>query len=248
MKDILKTLEALELSRQEARLYLLLIEFGSSPVGTLARKGEIKRTNLYNTLEKLSQKGVVSEYQKGHVRYFQAAEPEKLIKIQKQKKRNLEKSIKNLKEILPSLEAIKNPMVAPPKVRYFEGKSGLEKLLDQILTNESFDAYFNTESAYNTFPKVVAGFLESGNQLKLPIREIMVNNKGAKQYIKKIQNPNHHYKLLPKDKMIYTDTLIYGNKVAFISYVGHTFGVVIESEDMVQSQKIAFEMMWNNLK
>ncbi len=248
MKDILATLQELDITLAEAKIFLLLVELGGSPVSTLARKAGAKRTNLYNLLEKLSQKGLVSEMQRGGMRYFQAVEPQKLISLQEQAKRKVERSIENLRDIIPSLEAIKNPMSAPPKVRYFQGEEGLGKLLDQILSNESFDAYFNPEVAHKAFPKIVGGFLESGNQQQLPIREIMVNNTGAKEYIKKISNPNHQHKLLPQGEVIYSDTLIYGNQVAFISYVGHAFGVVIESEDIVRSQKMAFEMMWKSLK
>lgn len=247
MKDILSTLQEFGLTLLEAKLFLLLTELGSSPVSALARKAGVKRTNLYNILEKLSQKGLVTEYERSNVKYFQAIEPKKLIDLQEQEKRNIESNIKNLQEIIPSLEAVKNPMAAPPRVQYFQGEVGLGKLLDQILSNESFDAYFNPEIAYNAYPKVVSHFLESGNQKQLPIREIMTNTQGNQEYIKKINNINHQYKLLARGRTLYSDTIIYGNKVSFLSYTGHSFGVVIESEDIVQSQKLAFEIMWESL-
>jgi hypothetical protein len=44
------------------------------------------------------------------------------------------------------------------------------------------------------------------------------------------------------------DTEIYGNKVALISYRENFMGVIIESKEISQMQRSAFELMWNSLQ
>lgn len=248
MKDILNTLQELDLSLLEAKVFLLLTELGSSPVSTIARRGNIKRTNLYNILDRLSQKGLVTEYEKGNIRFFQATEPENLITIQRHNKQRVEESIESLKEILPSLETIKSPLLTKPKVRYYQGSDGIANLLDQILSNEAFDAFFNPQTAYTHYPKIMDRFLKTGNEKDMMIRELMVESKVAHAYVKKITNPNHQTKCLPKEYKIQADTLIFGDKIAFISYAEGAIAVLIESADIVQAQKMAFEIMWKSLK
>jgi sugar-specific transcriptional regulator TrmB len=191
MKDILNTLRESGLTFFEAKIFLLLTELGSAPVSVIAGRGGFKRTNLYNVLEKLAQKGLVTEHEKGTIRYFQAIEPDSLIQIQELNKRKIEGNIRDLKEIAPSLDAIKSPLMVKPKVRYFQGKDGIANLLDQILANESFDAFFNPETSYDMYPGVLDDFLNNGNIRKLRIREMVVQSPEAESYLKRIKNPNH---------------------------------------------------------
>ena len=37
---------------------------------------------------------------------------------------------------------------------------------------------------------------------------------------------------------------IYGNKIAFLSSIKECFGFTIESEEMVQMQRVQFEALW----
>lgn len=245
MQDISSILKQFGLTPLEIKVYLTLLELGNAPVSTIAKRGRLKRTNLYNILQKLADKGLVSEYAKGSVRFFHITEPHRLIELQEQKKERIEYNIEKLKEIVPILEGIKNPLSLQPKVRFYEGADGIAHLLEQILNNESFDCYFNPEVAYHAYPEIVDAFLENAQKKQFHIRELIAVSKETKPYIRKIRNPNHLYKILPKHCVFSSDNFIFGNKVAFISYVEGSIAVVIESQDIARSQKMAFELMWN---
>jgi len=246
MDDIIGILGELGLNPLEIKVFLLILELGSSTVVNLAKAGELKRTNLYNVLDSLEQLGLVSETYVGSTRYFQAS-PYALLRNEKEKKRKLGKNIEMIEDILPSLEAMCLENASSPKVRYFKGKSGVASLLDQILQNESFDAFFNPRVASEMYPKVIGDFLKKTNENKFKIRELLVQNSETKEYLASINNPNYEYRLLPKKFEIKSDTLLFGDKVTFISYQVDTIGIVIESKDIVQSQKMAFEIMWESL-
>jgi len=134
-----------------------------------------------------------------------------------------------------------------PKVRYFQGKTGIAHFLDQILKQESFDAYFNPATVSKIYPDIIDSFLKQGNKQKQIIRELIVQNKETKKYTEKIKNPQHQYRLLPKKYNIDSDTIIFDNKLALISYTNGAFGILIESPEIVKSQKMAFEIMWNTI-
>ncbi len=246
--DPFSLLKQLGLTKQESEVFLLLLELGASPVSTIALRGKMKRTNLYNTLAKLAERGLVTEFLKGRVRYFQATEPQKLLSIQEQQKKKLEQGITSLREMLPIFEAMKNPSLDKPRVKFYQGKEGIETLLMQILAKESFDAYFNPDVAYEVFPYSVEEFLTEGAKKKLHIRELVVSGKTTKSYVSHIKNPNHQYKILPKEYQFETDNFIFGNSVVFISYREEQIAVMIESADIARTQRMAFELMWKAVR
>lgn len=248
MRDLKKILKQVGLDNLESEVYLSLLELGTSAASLVARKAHIKRTNAYNILAKLEGKGLISELMKGNIKYYSATEPEKLLSIQEQKQKKIAESLENLKQILPELEALQNPMSMKPKVRFFQGEEGLSDLLDEIVSNQSFDSYFNPEVACKAFPDIMDKFLENGGKKKLKIRELVVDTPYTKQYISENKNPNHYYKILPQKYLFYTDYFVFDNQVAFISYKENNIAVVIESGDIARTQKAVFELMWTSVK
>ncbi len=246
--DPLSLLKQLGLTKQESDVFLLLLELGASPVSTIALRGRMKRTNLYNILAKLAERGLVTEFLKGRVRYFQATEPHKLLYLQEQQKKKLDQNIASLREMLPLFENMKNPSLDKPRVKFYQGSDGIETVLTQILAKESFDCYFNPDIVYAVFPYAVQEFLMESAKKKLHIRELVVSGKMAKEYVSHIKNPNHQYKILPNEFQFETDNFIFGNSVVFISYREEQIAVMIESADIARTQRMAFELMWKAVR
>lgn len=246
--DPFSILKQLGLTKQESEVFLLLLELGASPVSTIALRGRMKRTNLYNILAKLTDRSLVTEFLKGRVRYFQATEPQKLLSLQEQQKKKIDQNIASLRDMLPMFEAMKNPSLDKPRVKFYQGKEGIETLLSQILAKESFDAYFNPDVASQVFPYCVDEFLVEGAKKNLHIRELVVSGKTSKEYVSHIKNPNHQWKILPKEFQFETDNFIFGNSVVFISYREDQIAVMIESADIARTQRMAFELMWKAVR
>jgi len=244
MDYIKKVLLDAGLEDLEIEVYLNLLKTGEASVSTIARKIGSKRTNIYNVAEKLSQKGFLSEISKSNVKYFSAMDPKKILYSQKQQKDIVEKNIHNLEEILPQLESLKDPYALKPRVSFYQGKEAIGNLLIQTL-EEPFDAYFNPDEAYNLFPKSIEDFQKHSAKKNLFIRELLTYGPLSKKYIKEIKNPNHKCKILSKKYSFFTDNFIFHDKIIFISY-RTLIAVIIENEDIANTQKQAFEIMWNS--
>src|SRR3989344_2186615 len=70
-----KELENIGLTKGEAKVYLALIELGSTTVGPLVKKANVAYSNIYEILNRLVDKGLVSYIVKSKTKYFQAASP-----------------------------------------------------------------------------------------------------------------------------------------------------------------------------
>ena len=90
----------------EAKTYLALIEIGSSTVGPLAKKTGIAYSKIYEVLERLIKKGVVSFIKKGKTKYFQAVNPSALFDYIDKKEQDLETQKNLLNNMVPQLELI----------------------------------------------------------------------------------------------------------------------------------------------
>ena len=86
-----KILEEIGLSRGESKIYLALIDLGSSTTGPIAKKSKISHSKVYKILDKLSVKGLVSYVLIRKTKYFKASNPEhgfkQIIKLLRKAKR-----------------------------------------------------------------------------------------------------------------------------------------------------------------
>ena len=61
------------LTERESKVYLALLELGSTTTGPLVKKSEVPNSKVYEILESLQNKGLVSWITKGKTKYFQEA-------------------------------------------------------------------------------------------------------------------------------------------------------------------------------
>ena len=71
----------------------------------------------------------------------------------------------------------------------------------------------------------------------------------TREILSQAQSTLREIKVVPNENFKFSaDTEIYGNKVALISHSENFMGVIIESKEISQMQRMAFEIMWNALK
>ena len=69
------------LTRNEAKVYLALLKIGSASVNEITRKSGIHRVNAYDVINRLMEKGLISSTMRANKTYYEAANPEELLKI-----------------------------------------------------------------------------------------------------------------------------------------------------------------------
>src|SRR3989344_4303295 len=79
-------LQSLELTATESKAYLTLLEKGKSLAGTIADRSHIHRRNVYDALESLLQKGLVTCIISNNRKYWSCISPERIKSILEEKK------------------------------------------------------------------------------------------------------------------------------------------------------------------
>src|SRR3989338_3198728 len=90
------------LSLNEARIYEALVELGEASVNTLSVKTTINRSNVYDAMERLCEKGLAIEMFIKSQKHYKAVHPRRLLELLKEKE-NVVDSI--LPELAKKFEA-----------------------------------------------------------------------------------------------------------------------------------------------
>lgn len=138
-------------TKGEIRVYLALIEIGESSSGLIIDKSHISSSKVYDILEKLIQKGLVSYIYKEKIKFFQPASPKKLLDyIEKQKKKIsiTEKGIQKLVPILENKQKISQEIQSASVYEGYEGiKSVFNRILDSMNKGDEYYVFTLDESA-----------------------------------------------------------------------------------------------------
>ena len=108
-------LSELGLAPNEAKIYLALLEKGSCTASQIAEASGIHRVNVYDSMNKLKEKGLAGEIVKSGKKFFQAAPPHLLQNILKEKEIRLNRI---LPELLLASELSKNQVPVQVFERY----------------------------------------------------------------------------------------------------------------------------------
>jgi sugar-specific transcriptional regulator TrmB len=238
IRDVLKEYG---LSDKEVQVYLALLPLGSINLQEIARRIDLPRTTIYNTLNYLIVKGLVSFITKKGIRFYIAAEPNKLIE-KLNEKREL------LKSILPELDSLKRLVKESSSVEIFQGSKGLFTILSDIFKEKQQVYYFGS---YSLSKEVLKHQPEHFRTIrldrKIPAKIVM------DRYDEETFHKNEYKKIT---EMRFNDSLkdfpcmifIYGKKVALYTLKKDLIGVIISNEQVAEAMKLIFDVYWINSK
>ena len=72
-------LQKIGLTAGESKVYMALLKIGSSTTGPIVDEAKVSRSKVYHIIERLMSKGLVTSIVKTKTKYFQAADPHKLL-------------------------------------------------------------------------------------------------------------------------------------------------------------------------
>lgn len=107
----------------EIKVYMALLEAGSSTTGSIVEKSGVSRSIVQQILEKLIKKGLSSYVTKEKTRHYQAAEPSKIIEYIEHRESELSKNKAKVEQILPQLMLMQKS-AKQSEVSVYEGFKG----------------------------------------------------------------------------------------------------------------------------
>ncbi|MCB0325423.1 MAG: TrmB family transcriptional regulator [Bdellovibrionales bacterium] len=145
-------LQQLGLSKNEARIYETLLQEGESSVGAIAAKSKVHRRNVYDSIKRLLEKGLVFEVLQRNENVYRPVDPQKLLEL-------VEEKALLLRRAMPELERIYREVPRVEEVYIYRGVEGWKNYLrDIIRVGEDFYS-IGAKGAWMD-PRVMTGFPE----------------------------------------------------------------------------------------
>lgn len=110
-----------------------MLELGSSSTGPIVEKSGAASSKIYEVLEKLMQKGLVSVVIKSGVKHYESASPKRILDYLKEKQQTIEEQTKNVEALLPELEMKQTLSKNKSETLVFKGLKGAQTAFDNIL-------------------------------------------------------------------------------------------------------------------
>ncbi|MFH0769857.1 MAG: helix-turn-helix domain-containing protein [Candidatus Peregrinibacteria bacterium] len=236
----------LGLTKDEASVYLAILELGGSYVSAIARKAGVHRVVCYKILSELIEKGLVSSFIKNKVKHFAVESPKILVLKQREKFERAEK-------LLPELLSITNALAYKPKIQYYEGLEGMKNIFEETLTSSSeLLGYTNLEDIPKVIPEdFLRRYAERKIARGIKTRMLSPHTKTALRYLKTYYPKGFDPALVeilfvnPREFHFEYEITIYGDKVAILSLnPEERMGLIIESPVYARTQRAVFQLAW----
>ncbi len=232
-------LRKLGLTEIEEKVYVTLLEEGPSLAGHISRKSGIHRRMVYDAVERLIKKGLVSYIIKNNRKLFEAVDPERLLQL-------VHEQEAAIKQTLPQLKLAYSLSKEKQETTFFKGHAGVKSVFeDQIREGKELLILAASPAACAMFPAYFHWFDERRKQKKIKARML-----AASEHMGAFANvPLAEVKHLPSLGSELTSTNIYGDKVAIIFWHrDKPFVVLITQKEIADAYRSYFEQLWKIAK
>jgi len=239
--DIKKSLQIYGLEEKEIKVYLAVLRLGNATVKEIAEVSKVKRTTVYLVAEKLTRKGIFGQFKAKYGTHYVASSPRSLIN-------RLDNIKSEVNAIIPQLEAIENKGMDEPSVRYYKGKEGYLQILDDSLNSHSDEIlYLGSETLLSNILSedyITKKYIPERIKKSISFREIIMRDQFSIKLERNAFKELRQIKFLPDNAVFRANTLIFRNKVAYLSSKKELTAVLIESQDIADAERQKFELLW----
>ena len=234
-------LSELGFSRNESKIYFSLLKNGLSNPTKISSSTSIHRTNVYDCLDRLIEKGLVGYIYKEGKKYYQASDPNKLKDILQEKEQKLYK-------ILPEMLRLKQTSPNKELAEIHRGMKAVRMNLYSFLRKR------NPILVYG-IPKIALSLMEDFiliyHKKRIRRKTIMkhIYDEDATKRIEQLNKMPYTYaKYLPKMKNSPVSTNVCGDEIVFILWSEVPYIIKIKNKEIANSYKNYFELLWKIAK
>lgn len=241
-------LEKIGLSKAEIKVYLTLLKIGSSSTGIITKQIGLRKSTIYDCLNRLSEKGLVSSVITNNVKQFQAVDPERLTEFVEEKKRNLAEYESKLKILIPQLKGMEGFEKPTAEAHVLQGKEGFKTMRRDVLKSGAKELLML--GAISREDKVMPVFFHQWEKERVKLRicmRILHKKKVIDKIFKKIELTEVRF--LPQEINNPVVINIYADRVVSILWQDkEPVCFLIKNKTMAAAYKNYFDVLWKQSK
>ncbi len=243
--EFVQQLETLGFSHKESLIYVALLDLGKGTAAEIGKKTGINRTTVYDIVDELVRTGLVTPVAEAKKRTYRPEPPEKLPVILDKQAAHLRDMARQSENLVIMLQQAAAKTPSKPKIKIYEGDSGLKSLYDASLLSKSQIRSFLTADALETFdPEYVHSYFERRARKGITIKGILNDSEASRGYKVLAKKLLRDIRIVPVDKMdIVPEIYIYDDTISIFS-IKERLGVSIESKDIAHAFKKLYDLAW----
>ncbi len=240
-------LKELGLSQNEAKIYEALLNTTSANVSSIAVKSKVHRRNVYDSLNKLVEKGLVSQLILNSEKHFKAVDPNRLMGLIKDKEELLQGE-------LPEMEKRFQKLFSNEQAYVYKGIQGFRNYMQDILDADKDVFCIGSKDGWadKRLTLFTGRFYKEFYRKKLKVYNLF-DYEMRDEIPEFVKRNKIHYKILPKGFSTNSAIDIFGDRV--VTFTGlhkrrlddDLSQFVIISNSLANSYRTWFKMIWNLL-
>ncbi len=245
LNELENKLRKIGLTQNETKVFIGLLKIGESKTGPLIKDSDVGSGRIYEILDSLIMKGLVSFVTKNNVKHYKALPLEKISSYIENKKHQLDLLKLDINSIIPLVNKEVNDKKGTI-VEIYEGIEGIKIAFEKELEFpkgtelfcwgidriETYDKKIIDYFTYNLFKK----------RKKFKIKKIFDDSaRGEKVFFE-----NSQIKYEPNGSL--SDIDLIGDLTIIYIHRGKNLAIAIKDEDIASSLKGAFMEIWNVIK
>lgn len=247
-KSYLNQLQEIGLSKNEASVYSALLSLGLTTTGLIIQKTKLHGQLVYQALNQLASRDLVSYVIKRNRKYFQASSPDMLLN-------NIHKIEDLTRSIIPNLKQIQKNKTNKLQVKIMYGHEGfINNLQDVIASAARHDKVVRIigGAAAKDFYRVIGDWYQTYINIleckKITKWQISPDNTATEFKEKFAREKNTILKIMPPAFSNITQTRITPEMATIEIYDVETVIIQIHSKAIAKSYRVYFDFLWQQGK
>lgn len=244
-------LKQLGLNANQILVYEYLLAHGAQKAIQIAKNTPLQRGVVYKALEELIELGLlVKKDEDNAVSIFTPLHPSALKSLAESQVRKAQNVQNHLDDEVGSLVSMYNLANNKPGIEFYEGISGVKKILgDSLTAREAIYSYADFEAIEENISKINAEYRKKRNNEFITKKGIALDTPFSREFLKdypKIDRDN--VRLIPKIDIPFSSIMqIYDKKITYISFnTDKTItSIIITDPNLYAMHRYLFESLWN---
>ena len=238
-------LTKLDLSKNEAKIYETLLDIGQSTIGNIAKTANINRRNVYDSMDRLIEKGLVFEIKETRETIYSPVDPKKLQELIKEKETAL-------LSVMPQMLSLYQNKSHRNDIFIYKGLEGWKNYMRDILRvgEDVYTIGGNGVWTDNRLSQFLDFFVKEAEKKNIGFN-ILFNNEVKERDADILRAIESNHAFLSKDYSMPCVVEIFGDHVVIFSNLSSakidetaSFTVIV-NKSIADTFRVWFQMMWN---
>lgn len=237
-------LKGLGMTKNESAIYNYLLQSKLIRAGKIIKETKLHRNIVYQELEKLINKGLVSYIYEGKIKQFRAESPEMLVSMIESKRDAIQNQLTIAQQLKKEIEDQLKKQPQKQEASIYRGVKGVQTAMNLFLSKKKDYLVLGSpkESVEIMPPKYWENFNLKLQKEKINVK--MLFNLSLKKWAKNIKHKTNRIKFLPDRFDSITEINVGDDFIAVFVWTETPVVTVIQDINLANSYKKYFEHMW----